>query len=175
MLRTIILTLAFGLLVAPASAALIEKTLQGQVEGVATATGVVVGTPVVTVLSFDSSAPVAADLFDVISLQVTLPGGIVLDEADDVLGGFLQVGWDGTRVTNLFAALGIDQAAFGFAGGTLEFLTFGDGSLDFLVANGSGIAFEGTVVPVPAALPLLATGLAALAFVRRRRARSTAA
>lgn len=169
MFRTAVLALALGLATSPAAAALMTETLAGSVQSVGSATGVAIGEPVSTVLRFDASSPVIGDLYDVTAIQVTLPGGVVLDESDDALGGFIQVGWDGSEVTSLFAILTIDDPVYGFAGGTLEFQAFGDGSLDFLVTAGTDAAFEGTVVPLPAALPLLATALGGLAWLRHRR------
>lgn len=57
---------------------------------------------------------------------------------------------------------------FGFAG-TLDFEGLGADSFAFVGDEGAVVRGEFTVTPVPGALPLLATGLAGLAWWRRRR------
>ena len=168
MIRTALFALGLVAAAQPALAALVSETLQGRVQAVNGATGIEPGDPVTTSITFDRASEIGG-FYDVTSLVVTLPRGIVLDESDDSLG-LIQVSADGERVTSLFATLSIAEAAYGFAGGALEFQAFGDGSLDFIIAAGALPVVEGTVVPVPAALPLLATALGGLAWLRRRRA-----
>jgi hypothetical protein len=60
------------------------------------------------------------------------------------------------------------QGVFGFAG-TLDFLGTGANAVAFVDDTGTVVGGDFAVVPVPAALPLLATGVAALAWMRRRR------
>ncbi len=60
------------------------------------------------------------------------------------------------------------QGVFGFAG-TLDFLGTGANTVAFVDETGTVVGGDFVVTPVPAALPLLATGLAGLAWWSRRR------
>jgi len=80
--------------------------------------------------------------------------GMTVYENGSLIGGFL--GPNDVRTTN------ID----GYAGGVLQFL--------YVATNGDPSVFkvDVTAVPVPAALPLLATGLGLVGYVARRRRRA---
>ncbi len=174
MIRPTVLALGLFAAAPPAAAALVTETLHGRVEAVNGATGVTAGEPVKTVVSFDDEDDVTGltdvagfDLYDVATLEVTLPASVVLDHTDAV--GLVQVSWDGERIRSLFALLSIADVVYDVDGAPLEFQTFGDGSFEFIVTAGALPVVEGTLVPLPAGLPLLATGLIGLAWLRTRR------
>ncbi len=161
---------------APAKAAMVTVPLIGQFTFVLDAPGVqvAVGDRVAGQVRYDPSL-VAPAGYDELALgegglTFDLAGLLTLTEADDSdFGGGvypLAVFQDGGLV-----GLDFQVAKIIGLGGLPTFVNFGIFGLSFQWQDPFGatlLAGDLQVVPVPAALPLLATGVAALVFWRRR-------
>ena len=125
------------------------------------------------VLAAVGVAPVDDVTLDVGGVRLTdeqaEPGLSLIDlGAGDLGAGDLGAGDLGAGDLGLAMTVNDVQGVFGFAG-TLDFLGTGANAVAFVDDTGTVVGGDVAVVPVPAALPLLATGVAALAWMRRRR------
>ena len=134
----------------------------------------------VTEVNADDLAVAVGDTFDGVVEPAAEAAPPVLDVASLGLdfGAFKVTDAESTTPVQLYAPAGevvglrVDAevgGVFGFAGPLALQGNFFDPGVAFRDAEGAPIvAGELEVVPVPAALPLLATGLAGLAWLRRR-------
>lgn len=107
-----------------------------------------------------------ADGTTLFTANATAPGTTVELSATDFLGlGFLSDG-GGTAVGLSSAQVGVTAFA--------DVLEIGFNDASPVDADFDDLRFEAVVTPVPAALPLLATGLAGMAWVGRRRRHAAA-
>ena len=153
-----------------AVAAIVSQVLNGHVTEVSGGSGVRIGDPVSAHIEFDDSAELipGTGLFTATAFTVQLPGGVSLGLADDHRGSpFPVVGFQNGNIVTLDYTALIPVAAYGFAANSLQFNT--PFNRAFAVMSGNDTIFKGSLAPVPAALPLLATALGGLALVSHRR------
>ena len=150
-------------------AAIVTLGIQGQVTSVGDpGSGILVGDAISGSVTFDDAGAGCDGACPVQSLSLNLPGGISLDESDADFG---VVTVDLTGAPQLDGTFNLPAGAYGVDDGLL-FAGFNLGRGFEIFAGATQVA-AGTLnlVPVPAALPLLASALAGLGLVGRIRGR----
>lgn len=167
MIRFLTLALLVGF--APAVHAKVLP-IEGKVTTVGAGTGIATGDIVTGMLSFDPADPGCPAFCEVTALDLELPGGVrvaladaitsttLIDERPAILDGWFTV------AGGAYGFADVELVVGNLADGPGTFSLWGDG-FTTLLASG-----DLEVVPLPAALPLLATALGALVWAKRRRA-----